>query len=296
MLTANVRLRSGDKVVVIGAGGFIGKNIASRLEREGIYVEKIYSANLNLVEPDSVNFLQEKFCGSAAVIMLACITPDKGRGAEVFLRNVAMAKNVVEALKTQAEIPHFIYFSSDAVYNFDSSLVSEKTLASPVDLYGAMHRSRELMFEEFCKDRLAVIRPTLVYGEGDTHNSYGPNRLRREAFRDGSITLFGEGEDTRSHVFIDDLVELTWLVLQKEFVGVLNAAPDVSVTYAELAKKVSACFQKPSIIKSKPRAAEPNHRFFDATFCYESFPGFVFTPLEEGLEITINSMEKNPNA
>ena len=44
-----------------------------------------------------------------------------------------------------------------------------------------MHIARELMIKQLVKSPIAVLRPTLIYGAGDPHNSYGPNRLRRMA-------------------------------------------------------------------------------------------------------------------
>jgi len=48
-----------------------------------------------------------------------------------------------------------------------------------------MHRTRELMLAAEAKAPLAILRLTAVYGAGDTHNSYGPNRFLRQALKDG---------------------------------------------------------------------------------------------------------------
>ena len=55
------------------------------------------------------------------------------------------------------------------------------------------------------KAPLAILRPTLIYGEKDPHNGYGPNQFRRKANKGEAITLFGEGEERRDHVAIDDV-------------------------------------------------------------------------------------------
>ena len=46
-----------------------------------------------------------------------------------------------------------------------------------------MHIKREEIITEYCDNRninLTIIRPTLVYGPGDTHNGYGPNKFIRD--------------------------------------------------------------------------------------------------------------------
>ena len=55
---------------------------------------------------------------------------------------------------------------------------------------------------------LAFLRPTLIYGANDPHNGYGPNRFRRQAAKGETITLFGEGEEKRDHVPVDDVAAL----------------------------------------------------------------------------------------
>jgi nucleoside-diphosphate-sugar epimerase len=296
MLTHKEKTSPGEKVLVIGCNGFIGKALSQALCASDFIVDAISSKDINLVDSKSTSLLAEKIKNCDHLVMLSCLTPDKGKGTDVFMKNILMAKHVCDAILQQEKRPHIVYFSSDAVYNFDESLVHEETPPCPIDMYGVMHRARELMFLETIAPHLAIIRPTLVYGPGDSHNSYGPNRFRREAFKEGSITIFGEGEDTRAHIFIDDLVKLTMLILKNNSIGILNGSPDESVRFGELATNVAQFFDKPIKIIKKPRAAEPNHRYFEASLCYSAFPGFTFTSLSEGLSITYQKMLEDPNA
>lgn len=294
MLNHKGKASSGETVLVLGSQGFIGKALVQALSASQFKVEAVSSKDLDLTDSSSVLPLVEKMSACNHLVMLSCLTPDKGKGQDILVKNILMAKHVCDALRQQATPPHVVYFSSDAVYNFDLSLIHEDVQPSPLDMYGAMHRMRELMFME-TTERLAVLRPTLVYGPGDSHNSYGPNRFRREAFKEGSISLFGEGEDTRAHIFIDDLIKLTVLILENNSIGVLNGAPNESITYGALAKIVSECLGQPIDIKNKPRAAEPTHRHFEISRCYEAFPGFKFTPLKEGVAISCQKMLEDPN-
>lgn len=296
MLTHKERSSTGKKVLVLGCNGFIGRALTQGLRASNFVVEAISSKDIDLTDSKSVVPLANKIKDCDHLVMLSCLTPDRGKGTDVFMKNLFMAKHVCDAILQQENRPHVVYFSSDAVYNFDDALVHEETAAAPIDTYGVMHRARELMFMETIAPHLAVIRPTLVYGPGDSHNSYGPNRFRREAFKEGSITIFGEGEDTRAHIFIDDLVKLTILVLENNSVGVLNGSPHESVNFGDLASHIAQFFEGPIKIVKKPRAAEPNHRSFETSRCYEAFPGFTFTPLKEGLTIAHQRMLEDPNA
>ena len=50
----------------------------------------------------------------------------------------------------------------------------------------------------------SILRPTLIYGEGDPHNGYGPNKFMRLAKKNEDILLFGKGEELRDHININE--------------------------------------------------------------------------------------------
>ena len=270
------------RVVLLGARGFIGRTLVSVLQRAGIAALPVSSADLNLATDGAADRLAAMLQPHDAVVMLAALTPDKGRGLQPFLTNIHMAASLCGALGnvTPAQV---VYLSSDSVYPIATGLVSEASSAKPDDLYGMMHFAREMMVKSATKAPVAVLRSTLVYGAEDTHNSYGPNRLRRMAHKDGKITLFGEGEETRDHILVDDVAALIMLVLRHRSIGTLNLATGRSISYAELAKKVAALLDKPIDIIGTSRQTPITHRHFDVTAIHKAFPTFNFTPLDKGL-------------
>src|SRR5262249_40476992 len=152
-------------------------------------------------------------------------------------RNLAMVRAVCEATRNVA-LAQLVYASSDAVYSFDTALISEETPAVPLDLYGVMHRARELVLAAEAKAPLAILRFTAVYGTGDTHNSYGPNRFLRQALKDGRIALFGNGEETRDHLYIDDAVDLVLKAITHGSTGLINLASGSSVPFRAVADMI----------------------------------------------------------
>jgi len=272
------------RVVILGARGFLGRALAAKLAAAGLPQLVIGSADIDLTADGAAKALAARLQPDDALVMLSAVTPDKGRDVDVSLRNLAMGRNVCAAL---AETPcaHVVYISSDAVYPFTTGLVSERTPAAPMDLYGSMHRMRELMFEAAVKAPLAILRPTMVYGADDTHNSYGPNRFRRQAAQDGKITLGGGGEETRDNIYIDDAVRLIELTLLHRASGKLNLASGRSLSAHALATLIANYFPTPIEIVTTPRALPVTHRSFDITACRKAFPTFAFTPLETGLAV-----------
>ncbi|HEY7519697.1 MAG TPA: NAD(P)-dependent oxidoreductase [Methylomirabilota bacterium] len=270
------------RVLLLGGGGFIGRRLHTVLERAGIPVVAPPRTQLDLAATGAGDRLCELVRAGDAVVFLAALTPDKGRGVAPFMANVAMGAAVCMALEKVAA-GHVVYFSSDAVYGAADGRLTEGTSAAPSDLYGTMHLAREAMVRASTKAPVAVLRPTLVFGATDTHNSYGPNRLRRMAQKDGRIVLFGEGEEIRDHVDVDDVVALTLAVLRHRSAGMLNLASGRAVSYAELARKVADLFDRPITIAGTPRQTPIGHRHFDVTALHAAFPWFKFTTLEDGL-------------
>jgi nucleoside-diphosphate-sugar epimerase len=282
MLThLNPEPRPPRRVVVLGGRGFIGRRLLTTLRHSGVVALSPSSAELDLADSGAADRLAAMLRPDDAVVMLAAVPPEKGRGPNSFLTNIRMATSLCDAL-VKVTPTQVVYLSSDAVYSTTTGLISEASPAEPEDLYGMMHLAREALIKSATVAPVAVLRSTMVYGAADTHDSYGPNRLRCMA-EGGTITLFGEGEETRDYVLVDDVAALTMLVLSHRSSGTLNLATSRSITYAELARKVAALFDWPIDIIGAPRRGPITHRHFDVTAVYRAFPTFTFTPLDRGL-------------
>ncbi|HLN09255.1 MAG TPA: NAD-dependent epimerase/dehydratase family protein, partial [Xanthobacteraceae bacterium] len=169
------------RVVVLGAGGFVGGAIARHLAGRKIAVLALRRRDLDLLAPDAGDRLAEMLQPDDAVVMVSAQAPC--RTPAMMTANIRMAEAVCEALMRRP-VTHLVYVSSDAVYADSSTPLSEASPAAPGTLHGAMHVAREQMFASVAGDvPLAILRPTLIYGPTDPHNGYGPNRFRRLANR-----------------------------------------------------------------------------------------------------------------
>jgi nucleoside-diphosphate-sugar epimerase len=270
------------RVVLLGARGFIAGALQRGLRARGFNVLALGSSEIDLTRASATDALSAELRGSDAVVMLAALTPDKGRDIATLMKNLAMMQHLCAALE-RTPCAHLVYFSSDAVYPFTAGRVTEETPASPQDLYGAMHLARELMARSLTKIALLVLRPTLVYGAEDTHNAYGPNRFRRSAEKEGRIQLFGEGEETRDHIHVDDVAAITLRCLERRSTGVLNVATGVSTSFRQLADLVARRLSQPVQILGAPRANPITHRHYDITTLLKAFPDFRFVGTEDGV-------------
>lgn len=277
------------RVVVLGARGFIAAELCAQLSAVSWPYIAIGSAELDLTDHDAAIRLAAILSPTDSLVMLSALTPDKGKDRDTFFQNLAMGETVCTALE-HTQVSHVIYLSSDAVYPIQNQPISEKTPAAPLDLYGVMHRTREMMLEAASNAPVSILRATLIYGAADTHNSYGPNRLRRMAAKDGKIILFGAGEELRDHVLVDDAARFILAVLERRSKGVINVASGNSIDYDSLARLVAANFDRPIDIVHTSRNNIITHRHFDTASRIRAFPNFRFTTLPEGLAKTHRSM------
>jgi nucleoside-diphosphate-sugar epimerase len=120
-----------------------------------------------------------------------------------------------------------------------------------------MHLAREAMLAAAAGSvPLAVLRPTLVYGSGDPHNGYGPNKFRRQANRGEPIVLFGEGEEQRDHVDVEDIAAIVRLVLTHRSAGILNIATGTVTSFRALAEATVTLSPRKVAINGSPRNGE----------------------------------------
>ncbi|MEW6248863.1 MAG: NAD(P)-dependent oxidoreductase [Nitrospirota bacterium] len=275
------------RVVILGAGGFVGGAIGKRLESDGVATLPLTRKELDLLADGASAKLKGLLKPSDSVVMVSAIAPAKT--VPMLMQNLKMAEAVCAAL-AETEIAHLVYISSDAVYADDANPVTEESTCAPSTIHGMMHAARELMLKNSTKAPVAMLRPTLIYGADDPHNGYGPNRFRREAQKGGPIMIFGEGEERRDHVLVDDVARIATLVLSRRSAGTLNVVTGVSTSFHDIAQMIAR--QYGVAVKSQPRPGpRPHllHRFFDITNCLKAFPTFHYTPLAKGLELVRNA-------
>ncbi len=270
------------RVVVIGAGGFIGSAVTKRLDADGTSVLGLTRKEVDLLEKDATQGLKSFLTPGDSVVMVSAIAPAKT--VQMLMQNLQMTQAVCEVL-AETEISHLVYISSDAVYADDANPVTEESCCEPSTLHGLMHSARELMLKSSTSAPFAALRPTLVYGSADPHGGYGPNRFRRQAEQSGAISIFGEGEERRDHVAVTDVAAIIALTLQHRSAGALNVVTGVSTSFHDIAHLIAK--QYGAKVVCQPRPGPPphlTHRFFDISDCLTSFAGFHYLNLLEGLE------------
>ena len=273
------------RVVVMGARSFVGSAIIERLAKEGVPVLPLSRKEVDLLRPAAHSHLAAFLRPDDSFVAVSAIAPVKN--PDMLVDNLVMARAMTRALNAVPPA-HVVNISSDAIYADGPLPLTEATPAAPTSLHGAMHLARELMFRAEVQAPLAMLRPTLIYGRKDPHNGYGPNRFRRLAGEGKEIVLFGEGEERRDHVLIDDVAELGVQMLLWRSRGELNAASGEVHSFRAVAEKVVKLSGREVAIKGSLRSGPMPHngyRPFDISACRAAFPQFRPTPIDRGLAL-----------
>jgi len=271
------------RAVVIGSGGFVGSTIVKELAKAKIPTLGLTRTEVDLLSPGAADALKARLLPDDAVVFVSAIAP--ARNVTQLMANLRMAEAASMAF-TAVPPAHLVYISSDAIYADDANPVTERSAVAPSTMHGMMHAARELMFRSEYRGPFACLRPTLIYGAADPHSGYGPNRFRRQAANGDPITIFGEGEEKRDLVVVEDVARLAVQIVFHRSIGALNAVTGVATSFHDIAHMVAAQFTPAAKVKPVPRAGpRPHllHRFFDITDCHKSFPAFHFEPLASGL-------------
>ena len=272
-----------ERVVVIGAGGFVGGTIVKQLTAKGINTLGLTRQDADLMSKDAGDRLAGHLQPGDAVVAVSAVAPVKN--LEMLKDNLSIISAIADALQA-APVSHVLNIGSDAIYADSPDPLSETSCASPGSHHGIMHLTREVALKEAAgATPFASLRPTLIYGADDPHNGYGPNRFRRLAAEGQEIVLFGEGEERRDHVWVEDVAELAVRMLMHTSRGVLNAATGTVISFRDVAEAVAGQFAEPVSIKGSPRSGPMPHngyRPFDPATTLKAFPDFAYTQPEEG--------------
>ncbi len=165
----------------------------------------------------------------------------------------------------------------------------------PRACYDEGKRAAETLFMDYYRMNGVDIRIVRIF------NTYGPrmhpfdgrvvSNFIRQALAGEPLTLYGDGQQTRSFCYLDDLVEGLIRMMDNEldFIGPVNLGNPNEFTIAELAEQILTLTGSSSTIEHRPLPADdPTRRCPDITLAREKLGWEPKIPLAEGLRQTID--------
>ena len=277
-----------NRIVILGASGFIGSSIVSQLKRESSEIKTITSKDCDLLDKSSINYLNEQVKDEDIFIFAAARAPAKNWN--MFEQNMKMVENLILGLQGK-KISYFLNISSDAVYSDSKIEINENSNDIPDNPHGYMHLVRECLINKNLDIPVGHIRPTLVFGENDPHNGYGPNSFLRLAKKQENISLFGKGEELRDHVYVEDVARIALLMVKNKTTFIINAVSSNPLTFMEIAKTIeNQSKPKINVITNKRNGPMPHNglRVFAKSRVTNLSPTFKFLSLKEYIKKELN--------
>ena len=169
----------------------------------------------------------------------------------------------------------------------------------PRSCYDEGKRCAETLFFDYYRQHNLPIKVIRIF------NTYGPHMHPKDgrvvsnfimqALRNEPITLYGDGSQTRSFCYVDDLINgmVAMMGSGPEFPGPVNLGNPVEMTIKELAEKIITMTQSESVLeyKSLPKD-DPVRRKPDISLAKENLNWSPSVPIDEGLEKTIAYFKK----
>ncbi|MBI5890596.1 MAG: SDR family oxidoreductase [Nitrosomonadales bacterium] len=160
--------------------------------------------------------------------------------------------------------------------------------------YDEGKRCAETLFFDYWRQHNLEIKVMRLF------NTYGPrmhpndgrvvSNFIVQALKGDDITIFGDGQQTRSFCYVDDLIELMIRMMKSpaEFIGPVNAGNPCEFTMLELAEKVLALTNSKSKLVNLPLPSDdPKQRQPDISLAKEKLDWAPKVSLEDGLKETI---------
>jgi nucleoside-diphosphate-sugar epimerase len=296
------------RVVMTGAGGFIGSHLLARLLGAGMDVTLVgphtgrsrYTASC--VEQGIVRFfrcdgsfndddLLPRILGSADVlVLLGHVMPTSPTEARQLLEE--LSSNLVPTVRlVRAALrakPHVVYASSVSVYGTPARCpVREDDRPSPSTPYAITKLACEEAISLLCTAAGAsatILRYSAVYGPGETTSRSIP-RLIRAALSGTQPLVSGDGQDELDYIHVGDVVDATMEALRRRVTGVFNVGTGTGTTAIDLARLITrlAGSSTAPVCTATPAGDRPRRLVCDTTAARTSLGFAARRSLDEGL-------------
>ena len=256
------------KIIVFGSGGFIGNAICKLLTTANERVVRIDRKAFSEIKSTPIHF-QKTLEQTDIIIFCAAIVPAKT--SKDFTDNMILVNDFIN-LTNGHQFAYLLNISSDAVYGDYNRPISEADSPQPTSTHGMMHYSREFILHESFAHVMGNLRPTLIFGPRDPHNSYGPNRFIRQALAKNPIEIIGLGEEQRDHIFIEDVAKIAQKMIKTIALYIQSQIPKANISFMD---------------RQQQKIPHNGYRAFDTLKLQQIAPDLKVLDIEKGIKTTL---------
>jgi dTDP-glucose 4,6-dehydratase len=298
-----------ERVLVTGGAGFIGSHLCRRLLAESCEVvvfDNLLTGNIANIQPllgnakfsfehyDVTNYLHVHGELDAILHFASPASPADFERLPIQILKVGSLGTHKALGLAKAKGARFLLASTSECYG--DPLVSPQPETyfgnvNPVGIRGVYDEAKrfaEAMTMAYHRHHGVDVRIVRIF------NTFGPRmqvndgraipNFFTQAIRGEDLTVYGDGSQTRSIIYVDDLVEGIWRLLNSSYVGPMNIGSQAEVSMLELAKRINAlCSGKSKIVHRPLPPDDPKTRRPDSTLARRELGWEPRVPVEEGL-------------
>jgi len=312
------------RILVLGAGGFIGSHMTTRLKEEGHWVRGVDLKNPEYSATPADEFLvgdlrDQKLCDKAfkgKIDEVYQFAADMGGAGYIFtgendanvMHNSALINlNVVERC-VKRKVKKVFYSSSACMYPAHNQTdplnpnckESSAYPADPDSEYGWEKLFSERLFLAFARNhglQVRIARYHNIFGVESCYNNgkeKAPAAICRKVIQaDKEVEIWGPGNQTRSFLYIDECIEGTRKLMDSDFTGPVNIGSEEMISINDLTRMAMDISGKQHLtIKNIPGPVGVNGRNSDNTLLREKLGWTPSQPLRVGMEKTYQWIEQ----
>jgi UDP-glucose 4-epimerase len=314
-------LRDASRSLVTGGAGFIGSHLVRRLIADGVSVRVVDNLSTGDVVRladlvDSIDFVRgdlvdkgvsdEVVKGVDYVFHQAAI-PSVQRSVEDPLTtnraNIVATLNLLESCR-QAKVRRFVYAASSSAYGDTEILPKSETMPpDPLSPYALQkwvgERYCQLYYELYGLETVS-LRYFNVFGPGqdpDSQYSAVIPKFTRALLAGKSITVYGDGGQSRDFTYVDNVVAANLLAVHAENApgNVFNIGCGERVTVNKLISALESVLdRKARVSYAAPKAGDVRHSLADIQSARKNLGYSPAVMFEEGIKRTVKWMRYSP--
>jgi len=299
------------KILVIGGDGFIGRNLIDYFTYSGIEVpseivvlsrkldnNRPYSQYVKYFEGDfsDLNTLISvfsKFRFDAVLHFANTTVPSsvQDRNVQDIYENVIPTIQLMDVMR-QYNCNMLLYLSSGgAVYGNSTEVLTEEHVCHPISSYGIAKLTIEnyiQLYHRLFGLNYLILRLSNPFGKYHTSSKQGiVNIAIRNALKGIPINIWGNGNQTKDYIFVEDIVQVIWDLLTLGIRNeIFNIGAGHSISLNDILKKINTLIPNVEICYQESKVTDVGFFHLDITKL-KSFIGFEPLDLDSGIIKTI---------
>ena len=310
-------ISNGEKILIVGGGGFVGANLTRRLIDLGYDVHLIWKRSSNpwrlkdvkqKIKFHIVNIQNKKALTTVvkkiyptAIFHLASHNAYRNQEDIEKIINTSI-NGTLNLLLASKDIPYkvFVNTGSSSEYGFKKNPMKENDFLEPISFYAAAKAGQTLLCQAFAfqyNKPIVTLRPFSVYGQYEQNDRFIPTIIR--AVIEKKPIKLTEGKQRRDFIYIDDMVNAYVKLLKKgdKLKGkILNIGTEKEYANDEIVKMLFKISNKETAIekgKFPKRIWDSPHWVADISNAKKLLNWRPVYSLEKGLTKTYNWFTKH---